>query len=88
MISKTIIKYDYLEAITQDIKNFLKKSDYLKGKNLKDQDTFDEVFSDLYDEFMINDEITGNGTFEGYPDFDPFMVENNLDLFFKAMREF
>jgi hypothetical protein len=42
----------------------------------------------LYDELFCEDSITWNWTFDWYTNFEEFMIDWNLDLFFQAMNDF
>ena len=79
MKTTTFDKYDYLGSLIDDVKDYIEENEI----NIEEKDQ-----SDLYDELFCEDYITGNGTFNGYPYFDPFMIENNMDLFYQAMYEF
>ncbi len=60
-------KYDYMESLKEDIKNYIKENmEYLEGKDA-DQ---------LYDDFFVEDAITGNAS--GSYTFSTWKAEENI----------
>lgn len=80
-------KYDYLAAVTEDVKNVV-LSDYNWKEELReDRDEFEQK---LMDELWINDSVTGNAS--GSYTFNTWQAEenlcHNLDLLREALNEF
>lgn len=71
------MKYNYLENIKEDIKEYLKNTD-------------ERDFDVLYDDMFIDDSITGNAS--GSYTFSTYEAEenicHNMDLLAEAMEEF
>ena len=78
-------KYDYFEAVCEDIREEMK---YRKVKVTSMNK--DEVYSDLYDELFVTDSVTGNAS--GSYTFNAWQAEENLchnmDLLEEALNEF
>lgn len=93
-------KYNYLEAIKEDIREALASGDYdykideVNNDMLQQDYTEDEynesLYEALYDEMWIADSITGNAS--GSYTFNRWQAEGNLchnmDLYIKACEEF
>lgn len=78
-------KYDYLEAVTNDVR------DYISNEiDFKDFDSLDDLREHLNDELWANDCVTGNGS--GSYTFCAYDAEENLchnwDLLEEACNEF
>jgi len=79
MKTTTQTRYLYLENMIDDVK------EYIKENNIDINEKSEE---DLYEDLFCEDSITWNWTFDWYPNFEEFMVDWNLDLFFQAMYDF
>lgn len=77
-------KYDYREAMVQDI------IDYIKDNNIYiDDEDNDKIEDQLNDELWDNDQITGNGgKFYASEEKCQEYVATNLILYFEAATEF
>lgn len=77
-------KYNYLEAVTEDIR------DYLDSKDLTEYESRDEAESALYDRLWTADSVTGNASGSYYC--NTWRAEealaHNLDLLAEAVDEF
>lgn len=78
-------KYDYREAMCEDIRQ------YIADNNIKvTSENKDEVYEKLNEDLWIADSVTGNGS--GSYTFSTWKAEeylcHNLDLLLEAMREF
>lgn len=90
-------KYNYLESIKEDVKNWLSydgekfKTEHAdeSGEWLRD-DNRDEIADELNDLLWANDSVTGNGS--GSYTFNTWQAEenvcHNLDLLAEACEEF
>ena len=71
------MKYDYFEAIKEDVKEYLKE-------------TSERDFQTLYDKMFVDDSITGNAS--GSYTFNTWQAEeniaHNMDLLKEALEEF
>ena len=78
-------KYNYYDAIEEDIKNYIEESDL----NLRNSNR-DELFEKIYDDMWISDSVTGNAS--GSYTFNRWVAEENLlhnwDLVGEALDEF
>lgn len=78
-------KYDYLEAVTNDVRNYINN-----GIDYKDFDSLDGLREYLNDELWDCDAVTGNGS--GSYTFSAYYAEENLchnwDLLAEACNEF
>ena len=78
-------KYDYLEAVKVDVKNYIENE-----VELSDYSSREELESYLNDELFTNDSVTGNGS--GSYFFSAYKAEeaicHNMDLLGEAMQEF
>jgi hypothetical protein len=78
-------KYDYFEAVCEDIREEIK----YRKVNVTSMNK-DEVYSDLYDELFVTDSVTGNAS--GSYTFNAWQAEENLchnmDLLEEACNEF
>lgn len=76
-------RYDYREAMREDIRQYL-KDNWEDGKRIEDEDR-----DKLYDDMWVADEVTGNGS--GSYTFSSFKAEeyvcHNLDLLGEACDE-
>ena len=79
MKTTTLERYNYLENMIDDIKEYIKENNI--DINEKDE-------SELYDDLFCEDSVTWNWTFDWYTNFDESMIEWNYDEFYKAMYEF
>ena len=60
-------KYDYMESLKEDIKDYIKENmEYLEGKDA----------DELYDDFFVEDAITGNAS--GSYTFSTWKAEENI----------
>jgi len=77
-------KYDYYEAVADDVYAYLKATtdDFSEY-------TDDEMYDILYDDLWPEDRVTGNGPY-GYADEEECAeyVASNLTLYFEAADEF
>lgn len=78
-------RYDYLEAVTSDVK------DYIKSEiTMPDYSDRDELAEYLNDHLFVNDSVTGNAS--GSYTFNAWRAEeylcHNLDLLGEALSEF
>ena len=89
-------KYDYLEAVKEDVKQWIDEHDEWKadyadenGKWLRD-DNRDDIEQDLNDRLFCEDSVTGNAS--GSYTFNTWQAEenlcHNLDLLGEALTEF
>lgn len=78
-------KYDYLQAITDDVKTYIEENNI----NVTD-DNRDDVAEQLYDSLWVDDTVTGNAS--GSYTFCRWTAEenlcHNLDLLGEACEEF
>lgn len=79
MKTTTQTRYLYLENMIDDIK------EYINDNNINIEEKTEE---ELYDDLFCEDSITWNWSFDWYPNFEEFMIDWNLELFFQAMYEF
>ena len=79
------MKYNYLEAIKEDIKNYL--LDNISEYDTSDLDDFKET---LYDDLWAEDSVTGNtcGSYTFNNEEAKGYVGDNLDLMVEAFKEF
>lgn len=79
-------KYDYLEAVIEDVKNVVVNDYNYKEELTEDRDNFEER---LHDYLWTNDSVTGNGS--GSYTFSTWKAEeylcHNLDLLSEALNE-
>lgn len=77
------MKYNYLENIKADVLEYIKE-------NYKKEDFANLEYNELYDEMLIDDSVTGNGS--GSYTFSTWEAEenicHNLDLATEAYKEF
>ena len=76
-------KYNYKQAIINDIKQ------YIKDNHIDIDPSDDEAGTWLYDELWCEDSVTGNGAY--YYDTEDNCAEylcHNMDLVYEAAREF
>ena len=80
-------KYDYLQAITEDVKNYIQEHEITPADY--DGDT-DKMSEELYDDLFISDQVTGNAS--GSYTFSTWKAEeylaHNLDILAEALAEF
>jgi len=80
-------RYDYLSAVKDDVRAYIKDNDLLKDGW---QDNRDEIEEKLNDDLWCEDSVTGNAS--GSYTFNAWQAEeylvHNLDLLFEAMEEF
>ena len=78
-------RYNYLEAVKEDVKNYIKNE-----ITLKDYSDRDELEEHLNDTLFVEDSVTGNGS--GSYTFNTWKAEeyicHNLDLLAEACEEF
>lgn len=78
-------KYNYMEAMKEDIKSYIKNE-----ITLSDYSNRDELEEELYDILFVEDSVTGNAS--GSYTFDTYKAEenicHNLDLLADAMESF
>lgn len=78
-------KYNYMEAMKEDIKSYIKNE-----ITLSDYSNRDELEEELYDILFVEDSVTGNRS--GSYTFDTYKAEenicHNLDLLADAMESF
>ena len=78
-------KYDYLEAVKEDVKSYIENE-----VELSDYSDREELESYLSDELFTNDSVTGNAS--GSYTFSTWQAEenlcHNLDLLGEALQEF
>ena len=78
-------KYDYLEAVKEDVKSYIENE-----VELSDYSSREELESYLNDELFVNDSVTGNGS--GSYFFSAYKAEeaicHNLDLLGEALQEY
>jgi hypothetical protein len=65
------MKYDYYEAVKEDIKNYLQDN-----YTIEEVKEFKEDNSDLYDTLFLEDDITGNAS--GSYTFNTWKAEENI----------
>lgn len=81
------MKYDYYNAMKDDIKEYLKENyereDYENTRK-------DDLYEKLYDDLWVEDSVTGNGS--GSYTFNAFesgeYIAHNMDLLREALQEF
>lgn len=80
-------KYDYLEAVIEDVKNVVVNDYNYKEELTEDRDNFEER---LHDDLWTNDSVTGNGS--GSYTFSTWKAEeylcHNWYLLSEALNEF
>ena len=76
-------KYNYREVIKADIREWFNNYDF------SEDDTFDSIYEDVYDQLWGERDVTGNGG-EWYDSEDKCeeYICHNLDLLFEALSEF
>lgn len=78
-------KYNYLEAVTADVKKYIKNE-----IDVNDYESREELAEYLYDELFIDDSVTGNASGSYYC--NAWLAEealcHNLDLLQEALEEF
>ena len=78
-------KYNYLESVIADVKNYIEEHDITVTEDNKD-----ELRESLYDDLFISDSVTGNAS--GSYTFSTWQAEenlcHNLDLLKEALEEF
>lgn len=78
-------RYDYLEAVKEDVKNYIEEN----GIKVTSENR-DELEEQLNDDLFCNDSVTGNGS--GSYTFNRWRAEENLlqnwDLLAEAIDEF
>lgn len=78
-------RYDYLEAVTSDVKDFINSE--IEMSDYSDRDELNECLNDT---LWTNDGVTGNGS--GSYTFNAWKAEeylcHNLDLLGEALQEF
>ena len=89
-------KYNYKEAVCDDIRYWLKENDEFKAEYADEngvwirQDNIDEIAQELNDRLWCEDSVTGNGS--GSYTFNTWKAEenlcHNLDLLGEALKEF
>ena len=81
-------KYDYRQAMVNDIKTYITDNNWIEN-NCNEDDDEDTLFEKLDDELWAEDSITGNGY--NYYDTEEKCQEyvaSNLTLYFEAADEF
>lgn len=89
-------KYNYKEAVSEDIRQWLKWHEEFKNDHADEdgvwltEDTKDEIAEELNDTLWVEDSVTGNGS--GSYTFNAWQAEenlcHNLDLLGEALEEF
>ena len=78
-------RYDYEEAVKNDIRDYIRERDIKVTAGNKD-----EIYEELYDDMFVNDSVTGNAS--GSYTFNAWQAEENLchntELLGEALREF
>ncbi len=78
-------RYDYLEAVKDDVLNYINENDIIVTS-----ENMDEVETDLNDRLFVSDSVTGNAS--GSYTFNAWTAEeylcHNLDLLGEALTEF
>jgi hypothetical protein len=78
-------KYDYLESIKEDVREYIREHDIKCTTSNRD-----ELQNQLYDDCFISDSVTGNAS--GSYTFNTWRAEENLchnfELLYDALREF
>jgi len=78
-------KYNYFEAVKEDVKAYIEEHDITVTEDNKD-----ELRESLYDDLFISDSVTGNAS--GSYTFSTWQAEenlcHNLDLLKEALEEF
>ena len=79
-------KYDYKNAICEDIRNYIAENG-ISPANYADRD---DMFNSLNDDLWVDDSVTGNAS--GSYTFNTFVAEenlcHNLDILGQAIEEF
>lgn len=81
-------KYDYRQAIKDDIKKYVIENNWI-DEHYEPDIEYEELIDELYDEIWAEDSITGNGCY--YYDTEEKCQEyvaSNLSLYFEAANEF
>ena len=83
--------YDYREAMREDIAQAIAEKEQWFGKTIKETyEDASEAYDQLYDDFWINDSVTGNGS--GSYTFNTYKAEehicHNWELLEEALYEF
>lgn len=80
------MKYDYREAVTEDIKAYITDNDYTEYLEMD----IDEACEKLFDELWVADSVTGNasGSYTFNRAKAKEYVEPNMMLVIEALREF
>ena len=81
------MKYDYLESMKEDIKNYIEEN---KENDSYNWDNLEEVKELLYDDLWIDDSVTGNGSGSYYCNSYKAReaLQGNEDLLIEALEEF
>ena len=81
------MKYDYLESIKEDVKNYIKEN---KENESYDFNNLDELKNILYDDLFIDDSVTGNASGSYYCNSAKAReaVQGNEELLINALIEF
>jgi len=81
------MKYDYRQAMINDIKNYIIENNWVEKQD-KDL-SYEELLENLTDELWGEDKITGNGL-HGYASEEECQeyIASNLTLYFEAANEF
>ena len=80
-------KYDYRNAITEDVKDWIMVDSDIPKEEISNTD--EDIYNWIYDEIFDNSYITGNGTY--FYDTEEKCSEylsGNFDLLYEAEREF
>ena len=83
------MKYNYYEAVKNDVKNYVENEIDVKA-SLSEVGSVESLIEKLYDDLWIEDSVTGNGS--GSYTFNTYEAEENLchnmDLLKEALQEF
>lgn len=81
------MKYNYLESMKEDVKNYIEEN---KENESYNWDNLEEVKELLYDDLWIDDSVTGNGSGSYYCNSYKAReaLQGNEDLLVEALEEF
>lgn len=85
------MKYDYREAMRNDINDAIDEKERWIGKTIKEAyEDADEAYDQLFDDMWTDDSVTGNGS--GSYTFNTYKAEeylaHNFDILGEALEEF
>ena len=83
-------KYNYYEAVKEDIKNYIENDIDIKEAFKNADFDIDTLCENLHDDLWVNDSVTGNAS--GSYTFNTYKAEeylcHNIDLLKEALSEF